>query len=165
MFLPLAVITFPMANWHINRYWVKTQGTLVAMPGAPSSFLLLVAMPFVPSSFLFLVVRPGAPSSILGFPHFKPLALVLIGLAGPCRRTQMQRQLQHPPRIPSRRRRSLVLIASMAADLRWSFPLLWHTLLGEVLRSQSEHEARITANINEHQQTSETADGICGDSF
>ena len=34
---------------------------LVAMPGAPSSFLLLVAMPFV-GSFLFLVVRPGAPT-------------------------------------------------------------------------------------------------------
>ena len=58
---------------------------LVAMPGAPSSFLLLlvrhlllvamhlflvtslflVAMPFAPSSFLLLVVRPGAPSSVL----------------------------------------------------------------------------------------------------
>ena len=34
---------------------------LVAMPGAPSSFLFLVAMPFATSSFLFLVVRPGAP--------------------------------------------------------------------------------------------------------
>ena len=28
---------------------------LVAMPGAPSSFLLLVAMPFATSSFLLLV--------------------------------------------------------------------------------------------------------------
>ena len=27
--------------------------------------LLLVAMPGAPSSFLFLVVRPGAPSSVL----------------------------------------------------------------------------------------------------
>ena len=32
---------------------------LVAMPGAPNSFLLLS------SSFLLLVVRPGAPSSVL----------------------------------------------------------------------------------------------------
>ena len=37
----------------------------------PNSFLLLVrhlllvAMPGAPSSFLFLVVRPGAPSSVL----------------------------------------------------------------------------------------------------
>ena len=37
---------------------------LVAMPGAPSSFLFLVAMPGAPSSFLFLVAMPGAPSSI-----------------------------------------------------------------------------------------------------
>ena len=28
--------------------------------------MLLVAMPGAPSSFLFLVVRPGAPSSVLG---------------------------------------------------------------------------------------------------
>ena len=51
---------------------------LVAMPGAPSSFLLLY------SSFLLLVVRPGAPSSVLapssGFgPSQYPL--VLKGLA------------------------------------------------------------------------------------
>ena len=38
---------------------------LVAMPGAPSSFLFLVAMPGAPSSFLFLVAMPGAPSSVL----------------------------------------------------------------------------------------------------
>ena len=30
--------------------------------------LLLVAMPFAPSSFLLLVVRPGAPSSVLTNP-------------------------------------------------------------------------------------------------
>ena len=36
---------------------------VVAMPGAPSSFLFLVAMPGAPSSFLFLVAMPGAPSS------------------------------------------------------------------------------------------------------
>ena len=47
------------------------------MTEAPSSFLflvgqeplvpslLLVAMPGAPSSFLFLVVRPGAPSGVL----------------------------------------------------------------------------------------------------
>ena len=33
------------------------------MPGATNSFLL--AMPFAPSSFLLLEVRPGAPSSFL----------------------------------------------------------------------------------------------------
>ena len=38
---------------------------LVAMPGAPSSSLLLLAMSFVTSSFLFLVAMPGAPSSVL----------------------------------------------------------------------------------------------------
>ena len=36
---------------------------LVAMPGAPSSVLLV--MPFAPSSFLLLVAMPGAPSSVL----------------------------------------------------------------------------------------------------
>ena len=38
---------------------------LVAMPFAPSSFLLLVAMPFVPSGFLLPVATPFVPSSFL----------------------------------------------------------------------------------------------------
>ena len=38
---------------------------LVAMPGAPSSFLFLVVRPGAPSSFLLLIAMPGAPSSFL----------------------------------------------------------------------------------------------------
>ena len=58
---------------------VLAPSLLAAMPGAPSSFLLLVAMPFAPivaslllaatpgapSSFLLLVAMPFAPSSVL----------------------------------------------------------------------------------------------------
>ena len=39
---------------------------LVVRPGGPLvASLLLVAMPFAPSSFLLLVVRPGAPTGVL----------------------------------------------------------------------------------------------------
>ena len=58
----------PVPSWSSRQErWPPNASNLrafLAMPGAPSSFLLLVAMPFAPSSFL-LLVGPGAPSSFL----------------------------------------------------------------------------------------------------
>ena len=56
---------------------------LVAMPGAPSSFLFLAAMPGAPSSFLFLVAMPGAPSSFLvAMPGAPSSFLFLVAMPG-----------------------------------------------------------------------------------
>ena len=60
--------------WNVRRF--APSDAIVKVDDAHAS-LLLVAMPGAPSSFLFLVARPGAPSSVLApssgpIVHFPP---------------------------------------------------------------------------------------------
>ena len=81
-----------------NAQWERPIAPFVAMPGAPSSFLLLVAMPFAPSSVLLLLVaRPRAPTGVLA-PRWETWWLVLQAVA-------VQVMIAKPPRKKMMKRR------------------------------------------------------------
>ena len=76
--------------------------------------LLLVAMPGAPSSFLFLVVRPGAPSSVLAHMHRHACSFFV-------KRQHLKKMSTSSPRFPRiGARRNATGSAGLVPDSRFS---------------------------------------------